>query len=462
MLRLAWFSPLPPTKSGIARYNRELLPELASAYQIDVYVEEDIDRIEIPEGLRAYNAFDFAWRHHQHTYDLIVYQLGNAQCHDYMWAYLFRYPGLVVLHDGQLHHARGRMLLQQWRPRVDDYRQELWFNHPDARKDVAELGVNGLLGSLTYLWPMLRSVVVTGRRILVHNAWLADELRAVDANAPVAVVDMGVPPSRPKPDARVRIRQRHRIPHEAVVFTALGRVTPEKRIREAMRALASLGDSASSPYLLLAGEPVDYYDMASEAQSLGIAARVIVAGYVDDDEVDDYLEASDVCLCMRWPTARETSAAWLRCLAAARPTISTDLAHTVDIPTLDPRNWSLLNAGASAQSSDAGVMGPVGASIDILDEDHSLKLAVRRFATDRKLRDALGASAKGLWHRRFSLSAMADGYAAAIAEAMVTPAPARVDEAELPGHLRASGLEQADEIVRNITGSNKPLVNFPW
>ena len=80
-----------------------------------------------------------------------------------MWAYLVRYPGLVVLHDGQLHHARGRMLLQRWQPRRDDYRREFWFNHPDANPDLAELGAVGLLGSLTYLWPMLRIVVESSR-----------------------------------------------------------------------------------------------------------------------------------------------------------------------------------------------------------------------------------------------------------------------------------------------------------
>ena len=46
-----------------------------------------------------------------------------------------------------------------WQPRRDDYRREFWFNHPDAPPDVAELGAVGLLGSLTYLFPMLRIVV---------------------------------------------------------------------------------------------------------------------------------------------------------------------------------------------------------------------------------------------------------------------------------------------------------------
>src|SRR5215216_2775600 len=156
MPRLAWFTPLTPAKSGIAQYNRELLPPLAAVHGIDVFVDGAPGAFVSPDPrLRLFDAHDFLWKHRREPYDLVVYQLGNAPCHDYMWAYLTRVPGLVALHDGQLHHARGRMLLQQWPPRQDEYREEFWFNHPDANPDLAELGAVGLLGSLTYLWPML-------------------------------------------------------------------------------------------------------------------------------------------------------------------------------------------------------------------------------------------------------------------------------------------------------------------
>src|SRR5687767_1618231 len=114
MPRLAWFTPLPPVRSGIAQYNRELLPALSSSHQIDLFVDGLPEHFEPPaENTPVFTAHDFVWKHLREPYDLVVYQLGNAPCHDYMWAYLVRYPGLVVLHDGQLHHARARSLLQQ-------------------------------------------------------------------------------------------------------------------------------------------------------------------------------------------------------------------------------------------------------------------------------------------------------------------------------------------------------------
>ena len=172
------------------------------------------------------------------------------------------------------------------------------------------------------------------------------------------------PELAPHSGSRARIRSRHGIAEDAVVFTAFGKVTPEKRVREAMRALASAIESAPHARLLVAGEAVDYYDLQSEAERLGLSGRVTFSGYLADEDIDDYLAASDVCLCMRWPTSRETSASWLRCLAAGKPTISTDLVHTVDVPTLDPRDWSVL----AATRKDAGgprEAAPVGVSIDI-------------------------------------------------------------------------------------------------
>jgi hypothetical protein len=142
------------------------------------------------------------------------------------------------------------------------------------------------------------------------------------------------------------------------VFTAFGTVTPEKRIPLAIRALAALAPSLPDLHLLLVGEPVHYYDARAEADALGVGARVTTTGFVDEREVAAYLAASDACLCLRWPSSRETSAAWLRAVAAGRPTIVTDLVHTVDVPAVDPRNWITLHAPAAEGAKGVAAAPP--------------------------------------------------------------------------------------------------------
>ena len=59
------------------------------------------------------------------------------------------------------------------------------------------------------------------------------------------------------------------------------------------------------------------------------------------------------------------------------------------MPTLDPRGWHVLTAGDAHPA--------VAVSIDLLDEDHSLQLALERLATDAVLRQRLGSAARAWW-----------------------------------------------------------------
>jgi glycosyltransferase involved in cell wall biosynthesis len=431
-MHLAWFSPLPPVRSGIAVYSAELLPLLAADYAIDVFVE-DPNPANVP-NLSVRSAHDFLWRHAGAPYDLVVYQLGNSSCHDFMWPYLVRHPGLVVLHDAHLHHARAMALLG--RGRREDYRAEIVANHPDARPAIADFAFAGLQGPHYYLWAMRRIVLQTARRVAVHSRLLAAELRDEVPDTPVDVLRMGV--REPRADAETRaggLRRRLGLEPDDVVFAALGAVTPEKRISQAIGALAALPTAAVRSVLMLVGETVSYYDAKAEAERLGVADRVLITGYVDEAALDDYLAVADVCLCLRWPTARETSAAWLRCLAAGRATVVTDLAHTVDTPSLDPRTWTLLEGSESADALTHTGADAICVSIDILDEDHSLRLAMRRLATDAALRREFGRRGRASWAARHAPELMAADYRTAIDAARAT-APRRVT---LPPHLVDDG-----------------------
>ena len=117
---------------------------------------------------------------------------------------------------------------------------------------------------------------------------------------------------------------------------------------------------------------------------------------------------------------RAISGPWVRALAAGKATIIIDLAHTADVPALDPRNWLVTHS-----SVDLNVMPePVTIAIDILDEDHSLRLAMRRLATDAELRDRLGHAAADYWQQAHSTDGMIADYNRAIARALTLPAPA--------------------------------------
>ena len=424
-----------------------MLPWLARRHRVDLFTDDQPRRgaDALRGAAHVFSAHDIILKHTHDPYDLIIYQLGNSAVHDYMWPYLTRYPGLVVLHDGNLHHARASQYLL--RGEVDAYRAEFAYNEPDFAA-VAELGVAGLLGTLMYRWPMLGTPITAARAVAVHNPWLAERLRECYPGAHIDVVRPGMDDPLPEAtaEARAALRARLGLAPEAVVFGAFGLVTPEKRIPQVMRALAALAAAVPEVHLLLVGSEVEYYDIRAEMQAAGIASRTTLTGYVEDADVPRYLAATDVCLCLRWPTTRETSATWLRAMAAGKTCIITDLAHNQDVPVLlIPAAWTRSRAWTRSHPSEPGGGGPcpVAVAIDIRDEEHSLPIAMQALAMDSDLRRRLGAAARAYWTANFQMAHSAADYERVIRDAVARPAL----RAPLPPHIDKDGGRRARDLL---------------
>lgn len=478
-VRLAWFSPLPPVHSGISAYSLDVLAGLGN-HHVDLYVEDRVWHaagghlhagrgtqtvpLKGPLGLPLYRAYDFAVAQERAPYDLIVYQMGNAGCHRYMWPYLLRWPGLVVLHDAALHHARAQALLLDKRP--DDYRAEFCFNHPGVDPRVADFVVAGLQGSPYYLWPMLRLVMQRARAVAVHSEPLRSALADEFPETPLAHVSMGVPdPWRSgMPNAENaahaanvgNTKNAGKLGHAAgrsrtggggVVLSAFGVITPEKRILPILRALAAIRGDAPDVRLRLVGEIGEHYALWQDVAATGTRDLIEVTGYVDDEQLAAELRTADVCLCLRWPTARETSASWLRCLAAGKPTIVPDLITTVDVPTLDPRHWQLKHdrqdAASVFQPPDAS--RAVAVSLELSDEQAMLRQALRRLIADLDLRASLGTRAREWWQAHHTVQRMHRDYARVLDWAAGQALPEW--SPDVPRHLRHDPSTMARELA---------------
>jgi len=82
-MRVAYYSPLPPSRSGIADYSTLLLPALRE--RVDVVVAEP--------GKRAPAA------------DVALYHVGNdPDALGWIVDALWKRPGVVVMHEFVLHH----------------------------------------------------------------------------------------------------------------------------------------------------------------------------------------------------------------------------------------------------------------------------------------------------------------------------------------------------------------------
>src|ERR671933_588277 len=84
-MKVAYFSPLPPERSGIADYSALLLPALEARLEVEV----------VRPGRTRPSA----------DADVALYHVGNdPDAHGWIVDALRRRPGIVVLHDLVLHH----------------------------------------------------------------------------------------------------------------------------------------------------------------------------------------------------------------------------------------------------------------------------------------------------------------------------------------------------------------------
>jgi thiamine biosynthesis protein ThiS len=239
----------------------------------------------------------------------------------------------VVLHDARLHHARARRLLRPGGRSA--YREEFRFNHPEVAPDLAELAVHGFDGPYYADWGE----------------------------------------GRPKPvddTARTRFRDRLGAGPDSLVFGVFGGLSPDKRVEAIFDAFAALRRQHPSAHLWLGGSADPRLDLPALLSRHQLEDAVTHLDDPDDEAFDQAIAAVDVSLNLRWPSALETSGPWLRALAAARPTIVIELAHQTDVPAWDPRDWRPRNPLDARQ--------PATIAIDILDERHSLGLAMDRLA----------------------------------------------------------------------------------
>jgi glycosyltransferase involved in cell wall biosynthesis len=269
----------------------------------------------------------------------------------------------------------------------------------------------------------------------VHSAALA-RLLSAEYGVEVDALPMGVADPRAAEGVATpgQLRARYGIPADALVVGAFGGVTPEKRLPELLEAMAALTDAHPQLHLLVVGAPVAHYDVMADAAQRGLASRVRVTGFVADAELPAHMAVADICACLRWPTNGETSASWLRAIAAGRATIVTELSHQPELPVVDSRNWQPLGPAAQA---------PMAVAVPVLDERHALMSALDTLARSPERRARIGAAARQYWEAHHTLDAMADAYAIVLARAARQAAPS----VALPAHLRVRGDEHLDTLL---------------
>src|SRR5215471_4500052 len=257
-MKIAYFSPMPSAKTGIATYSSYLVPVLAKQCEVTVFVPNhcawsspEITLCNFEENPYLIKSLP--------VYDQIIYHIGNnPHFHLDIYKVLLRYPGVVVLHDLVLYflvagQGKGGLIkefCENYGPMKLD---ELWrvFNEsPDG--DLLRYGNPAR-------YPLIRRALDRSHAIVVHNQTSATQLAQMGFGSKVHVI-----PHLCYEDQVIRVKEKdssalrsHLGFTEAdIVIGIFGFIGPPKRIDKLFRAVRTILDETPNLPLriLIVGE----------------------------------------------------------------------------------------------------------------------------------------------------------------------------------------------------------------
>jgi hypothetical protein len=122
----------------------------------------------------------------------------------------------------------------------------------------------------------------------------------------------------------------------------------------------------------------------------------------------EVIRDADVVVVIDWPRAQGPPVGALAAMAAGRPLVVLETLVTASWPALDPQTWKSRGYAAGAQGT--ATEPPIVVSLDPLDEEHSLMLAITRLSGDAGLRGTLGAAAAAWWRNHATMHHALDAW----------------------------------------------------
>ena len=361
-MKLAYYSPLPPERTGISEYSALLLPALRERIEVDV----------AKRGGRARG-------------DIALYHLGNnPEAHGWILDQLRREPGVVVLHDFVLHHLIAGTTLGR-----KDGAGYLAAMEREGGIAARLLGLGVIDGCIPPLWevrpedfPLCGEVLALATGLIVHSRFVEQQARAHGYVGPlwrIAHPAWRSPRVEPEPA------------EGEPLLGAFGNINASKRAGQLFEAFTRFREEHPRAKLLLVGAAAPGFDVDVRAAGLGEA--VVRYDYVDEQRLWSLMAAADAVVSLRSPTMGETSGTVIRALSLGKPLLVSNVGWFSELP-----------------DDVALKVAPDGREIDALAE------AMAALA-DPETRRRMSSAALELAEREHEVGHVADLYVAAVEEA---------------------------------------------
>jgi len=332
-MRVAYFSPLNPQRSGISDYSEELLPYLAENAEITLFVDgfQPSNR----ELLKSFGLVDYRRKpvrlDQLKEFDAVVYHIGNDhRFHAGIFDALRRHRGIVVFHDFALQDFFLGLARERKNPRL--YLDEVEACQGEQDRRLAETSL--LEGRPpTFLkrptdFPLNARLARGAEGIIVHSEWSQTRFRQIAPGVPIARIPMPtkvIASSVQPPEAELNPSCRK------IGIACFGLIIPGKGIDQILRVLSTLRTEYDFHFTLVGAEN-PYFDVRSLISAYRMTDRVTVTGHVSLEEFQRQIRSADIAINLRERTVGETSASLCRIMAAGVPVIVSNVGSFAELP----------------------------------------------------------------------------------------------------------------------------------
>lgn len=323
MMKLNWFSPLPPQPTDIAHFTERVLNALGEKAEVVLWTDQSrVDaRIKRDFEVRRFNARRVDWEILNRA-DGTFYNIGNdPRFHAAIWEVSRRHPGVVILHDLSLQHFFGGVFLQQWRDPKGYVRAMGECYGEDGRraalKYIDHEDKDAYILHLSARYPLTEMAARGALAVVLHTQNAYEDLRlrlpCVCAYAPLPY---------PTPPHRAATRQPVRTEDDIRRLIVFGYLGPNRRLESLFDALAAMPEK-NRFRLDVYGRLWDAARVRDACRRASLSSIVKLHGYVAEEELEAALARSDLAINLRFPTMGEASGSQLRIWAHALPSIVT-------------------------------------------------------------------------------------------------------------------------------------------
>lgn len=328
-MKIAYFSPLNPVKSGISDFSEELIPELRKVMDIEIFtMKGETQNKNIQKRYKLYDIRKYENEQIRSQFDLAVFHIGNSYaCHNEIVETFKKYGGIIELHDASLHHYLAEETIVK--NDYDKYVEIMHYCHGKKGKETAIRFLNGEIGApwetSSARFTVCKHLIDRAQGVIVHSDFAKQMVLGIRPDAKVVNIPLHTPDICMNYEVlKKNARKKLEISDDIYVFGAFGHATVHKRIPQILQALSQYKKEKRNFHFYIVGQATGL-ELESMVKELDLENEVTVTGYTSLEDFKLYMQACDVAFNLRYPTQGESSASLHRLLGMGKPVLVTNV-----------------------------------------------------------------------------------------------------------------------------------------